>query len=117
LTPQPESATRERIKRPSSLLAKTGSDGTKTSTSILICFYLQEIGVKKILAKDLDENHAKILRRVGATEVIHPEKDPAIRVSRALSRPNMVDFIPLADEFDLVQVEMKSNRSGLPQKF
>jgi len=81
------------------------STGTKISTSILICFYLQEIGVKKILAKALDEDHAKILRRVGATDVIHPEKDSAIRVSRSLSRPNMLDFIPLADEFDLVQVD------------
>lgn len=81
------------------------STGTKISTSILICFYLQEIGVKKILAKALDEDHAKILGRVGATDIIHPEKDSAIRVSRSLSRPNMLDFIPLADDFDLVQVD------------
>ena len=29
------------------------STGTKISTSVLICLYLQEIGVKKILAKAL----------------------------------------------------------------
>lgn len=28
----------------------------------------------------------------------------ALRVSSSLSRPNILDFIPLADEFDLVQV-------------
>jgi trk system potassium uptake protein TrkA len=28
----------------------------------------------------------------------------ALRVSRGLSRPNVLDFIPLSDEFDLVQV-------------
>ena len=80
------------------------STGTKISTSILICLYLQEIGVKKILAKALDEDHGKILKRVGATEIIHPERDMALRISRGLSRPNILDFIPLADEFDLVQV-------------
>lgn len=80
------------------------STGTKISTSILICLYLQEIGIKKILAKALDDDHAKILKRVGATEIIHPERDMALRVSRGLSQPNMLDFIPLADEFDLVQV-------------
>ena len=80
------------------------STGTKISTSILICLHLQEIGVKKILAKALDEDHAKILKRVGATEIIHPERDMALRISRGLSRPNILDFIPLADEFDLVQV-------------
>jgi trk system potassium uptake protein TrkA len=86
------------------------STGTKISTSILICLYLQEIGVKKILAKALDDDHAKILRRVGATEIIHPERDMAMRVSRSLSRPNMLDFIPLAEEFDLIQV-------GPPREF
>ncbi len=80
------------------------STGTKISSSILICLYLQEIGVKKILAKAIDDDHEKILRRVGATEIIHPERDMAVRVARGLSRPNVLDFIPLAEEFDLVQV-------------
>ena len=81
------------------------STGTKISTSILICLFLNEIGVKKILAKALDEDHGQIMKRIGATEIIHPERDMALRVSRGLSRPNILDFIPLADEFDLVQVE------------
>jgi trk system potassium uptake protein TrkA len=88
------------------------STGTKISTSILICLYLQEIGVKKILAKALDEDHGKILKRVGATEIIHPERDMALRVSRGLSRPNVLDFIPLAEDFDLVQVEPPSEFIG-----
>jgi trk system potassium uptake protein TrkA len=88
------------------------STGTKISTSILICLYLQENGVKKILAKALDEDHGKILKRVGATEIIHPERDMALRVSRGLSRPNILDFIPLAEEFDLVQVGPPSEFIG-----
>jgi trk system potassium uptake protein TrkA len=86
------------------------STGTKISNSILICLYLQEAGVRKILAKAIDDDHAKILRRMGATEIIHPERDMAIRVSRNLSRPNVLDFIPLAEEFDMIQV-------GAPQEF
>jgi trk system potassium uptake protein TrkA len=80
------------------------STGTKISTSLLICLYLQEMGVKNILAKAIDEDHGKILRRVGAREVIHPERDMAIRISRSLSRPNILDFVPLADDYDLIQV-------------
>jgi trk system potassium uptake protein TrkA len=80
------------------------STGTKISTSILICLHLQEMGVKTILAKALDEDHEKLLKRVGATEIIHPERDMALRVARGLSTPNVLDFIPLANDFDLVQV-------------
>lgn len=86
------------------------STGTKISTSILICLHLNEIGVKEILAKALDEDHGKILQRVGATQVIHPERDMARRISRGISRPNFLDFIPLTDEFDLIQV-------GPPREF
>lgn len=81
------------------------STGTNISFSIMICLHLGELGVKRILAKALDEDHEKILLRVGATEVVHPERDMALRISRALSRPNLLDFIPLSDEFDLVQLE------------
>ena len=86
------------------------STGTKISSSILICLYLQEMGVRNILVKALDEDHEKILKRVGATQIIHPERDMAVRISKGLSQPNMLDFIPLSDEFDLVQV-------GPPREF
>lgn len=88
------------------------STGTKISNSILICLYLQEIGVKKILAKALDDDHGKILKRVGATGIIFPERDMALRVSRNLSRPNVLDFIPLAEDFDLIQVEPPTDFVG-----
>jgi trk system potassium uptake protein len=80
------------------------STGTKISISILISLHLHEIGVKKILAKALDEDHGKILEKVGATEIIHPEKDMAIRIARGLSTPNILDFVPLEENFNLVQV-------------
>jgi len=86
------------------------STGAKISTSILICLHLQEIGVKKILAKAIDDDHGKILKRVGATEIIHPERDMAIRMSRGLCHPNVIDFIPLAQGFELLQV-------GPPREF
>jgi trk system potassium uptake protein TrkA len=81
------------------------STGTGISISIMICLYLNELGVKRILVKALDDDHGKILLRVGATEIVYPEKDMAIRISRSLSRPNMLDFVPLSDDFDLVQIE------------
>ncbi len=79
------------------------SAGSKISNSILICLHLQEIGVKKILAKALDDDHAKILKKIGATEIIRPEMAMAMRVARGLSTPNILDFIPLAEDYNLLQ--------------
>lgn len=79
--------------------------GTKISESIIICHYLHEMSVKKILVKAFDDDHAIILNRIGATDIIFPERDMAKRVARNLSRPNVLDFIPLSDQFDLIQIE------------
>jgi trk system potassium uptake protein TrkA len=81
------------------------STGTQISISILICLHLQDVGVKKILAKALDEDHARVLKKVGASEIIHPEKDMAVRIARSLTSPNILDFIPLAEDYNLIQVE------------
>lgn len=88
------------------------STGTSISVSVMICLYLGELGVRRILAKALDEDHEKILLRVGATEVVHPERDMAVRVARGLTRPNLLDFIPLSAEFELVQIEAPAQFVG-----
>jgi trk system potassium uptake protein TrkA len=80
------------------------STGDQISTSILICYHLKEIGVKSIVAKSLDDDHAVILKKVGASSTVHPERDMAARIARGLSRPNLMDYVPLEDEYDLVQI-------------
>lgn len=80
------------------------STGTTISASLLICLHLKEMGVENILAKALDDDHAEILRRVGVTEVIHPERDTARRVARSLSTPNLIEFLPLAEGFEMVRI-------------
>ena len=84
------------------------STGTRISVSVMFCLYLHELKVKRILVKALDKDHEQILLRVGATEIIHPERDMAIRISRSLSQSNMLDFIPISAEFNLVQIEPPS---------
>ncbi|MBW2037380.1 MAG: TrkA family potassium uptake protein [Deltaproteobacteria bacterium] len=80
------------------------STGAATSSSILLTLHLHEFGVKKILAKAIDEDHGKILEKVGASEIIYPEKAMAIRVARSLSTPNIMDFILLSEDYNLLQI-------------
>jgi len=80
------------------------STGNEIGISMLICLYLKEMGAKQILAKATNENHGKILKMIGATQIAHPEKEMAIRMARGLSTPNILDFLPLAEGYELVQV-------------
>lgn len=78
--------------------------GNSISNSVLICLHLNELGVSKIIAKALDDDHAKILEKIGATEILRPERDMAMRLARNLSHPNIIDFLPVSDDFEIVQL-------------
>lgn len=69
--------------------------GPEMESSILTVLYLKELGMKRIVAKALNEDHAKILDAVGADEVIFPEKDMAVRTAHRLSNPSVLESLPL----------------------
>ncbi|MDT8422007.1 MAG: TrkA family potassium uptake protein, partial [Desulfuromonadales bacterium] len=77
------------------------STGEHSHLSTLMTLYLKELKVPRIVVKAISEDHGRILDRVGATDVIYPEKDTAIRIARNLSSPNVLEFIPLAEEYSL----------------
>jgi trk system potassium uptake protein TrkA len=78
--------------------------GPEMEASILTVLYLKEMGAKRIVAKALTEDHAKILDSVGATEVIYPEKDMAIKTALKLSCPNVLEYLPLISGFGIQEI-------------
>jgi trk system potassium uptake protein TrkA len=80
------------------------SMGGNESAATLITLYLKEFGVKRIVVKASNEDHGKILSKVGATDVIYPEKDMAIKVARSLSTPDVLDYIPMSGDYLIAEI-------------
>jgi trk system potassium uptake protein TrkA len=80
------------------------STGERSHLSTLITLYLKELKVPRILVKALDEDHGRILEKIGATDIIFPEKDMAIRTARGLASPNVLEYIPLAEDYSITEV-------------
>ena len=78
--------------------------GHEMEASILTTLYLRELGVRKILTKALSEDHAKVLEAVGATEVVYPEKDMAVRTALRLSSPNILEYLPLSNGITIQEI-------------
>lgn len=78
--------------------------GPEMEASILTVLHLHELGMKRIVAKALTEDHAKILEAVGATEVIYPEKDMAIRTALRLTNPNVLECLPLMSGVNIQEI-------------
>jgi len=88
------------------------STGDRSHISTLIVLYLKELKVPRIIAKAISEDHGRILAKVGATDVIFPEKDMAIRVARNMSTPNILENIPLAEDYSLFETEPPAHFLG-----
>lgn len=80
------------------------STGGNTHQATLITLYLKELGCKRIIVKSNDEDHSKILHKVGAHEIIFPEKDMAIKTAHNLISPNILDFLPMVDDYSISEL-------------
>ena len=80
------------------------SVGSKMDTSILITLYMKELKINEIIAKAINEDHAKILEKIGATRIIFPERDMGLRMANTIASPNFLEFIPLTEGFSLIEV-------------
>jgi trk system potassium uptake protein TrkA len=78
--------------------------GTIMQASILATLHLKDLGIKRILAKATSEEHGRILKKVGASEIFFPEKDLAIGVASRLDNPNLLDYLPFIEGYSIVEL-------------
>jgi trk system potassium uptake protein TrkA len=77
--------------------------GSNMLASILTTFHLKEMGVKRVYAKALSEAHGQILSRMGADEILFPEKDLATSLAQRIEKPNMLEYLPSLEEYGIFE--------------
>ncbi len=75
------------------------SFGEDLAASTLATLHLRQLKVKNIIVKAPNEEHKLILEKIGATDVIIPEMDMAKKVAKSLVSPNVMDYIPLSEDY------------------
>jgi len=88
------------------------SAGPNLEPSIIIVLLLKEMGIDRIIAKALSEEHQTILERVGASEVSFPEREVAQKIANRLIYDNMVDYIPLESGYVIEEMVVPDNFNG-----
>ncbi len=78
--------------------------GDDLAASVLATMNLKELGINHIVCKAHDETHRRVLEKLGANQVVIPEKENAARLARSLSSPNVLDYIELSDDYGIVEV-------------
>lgn len=78
--------------------------GVPMEASILATLYLKEMGVNHIVVKAMTNDHAKILEKIGATDVVFAEREMAVKVANSLTSLNIMDFLPLAPDYSIMEI-------------
>ena len=85
--------------------------GKDIENSILATLNVIEMGVKRVIAKVISDDHAKILYKLGA-EVVFPEIEIGRRTALRLCENLAEDILPLSDEFSILQMKTPDALDG-----
>ena len=88
------------------------SFGEDLSASTLLTLYLKEMKVKEIIVKVPNEDYKRILLKVGASEAIIPEREMANKVARSIISPNVLEYLPISEDYTIVELAPPTNFIG-----
>ena len=75
-------------------------------SSLMATMLCKERNISEIVVKAIDERHAEMAKRLGATKVIFSERDMARQVAARLASDNVVDYIELDAEIKILRLEV-----------
>lgn len=78
--------------------------GNDILASGTITLMLKELGVKRVIAKAHDDFHGRMLEKLGADEVLFPERDMGRRIAHNLVSGNIIDYIELSPDYSIAEV-------------
>lgn len=87
--------------------------GSNKEASVLTTVVLREIGVKQIIVRVDDDYYAPIIKKLGATEIISPQKAAGVALANRLGNIDYRDFYKLDDKYSIISILI--NPSFVPQ--
>ncbi|MBM7540431.1 NAD-binding protein [Amphibacillus cookii] len=86
--------------------------GEDIQASILTTLMLKELGIKKITVKAQNDYHEKVLNKIGADQVIHPERDMGRKIAHSIISNNILDHLELSDDHSIVEIKASNKLVG-----
>ena len=88
--------------------------GSHIEASILTTVILKELGVKSIIVRVDDAYYMPIMKKLGASEVIMPQKAAGVALANRLGNEDFKDFYKLDDKYSIVSIVI--NNAYVPEK-
>ena len=78
--------------------------GSDKEAAVLTTVVLREIGVKQIIVRVDDDYYAPIIKKLGATEIISPQKAAGVALANRLGNIDYRDFYKLDDKYSVISI-------------
>lgn len=79
--------------------------GDRSEAAIMATLACKELGIPLIIAKAKNESVAKVLRKIGATQVVIPERDQGTKLALSLVSNNMSEIIELSTSHSILDAK------------
>lgn len=86
--------------------------GSDFSASVLTAMNLKTIGVPYVICKAQNDTHKAILEKIGADQVMIPEREFAAKTARSLTSTDMFEQISLSDEYGIYECKAPASWVG-----
>ncbi|RMG72523.1 MAG: TrkA family potassium uptake protein [Bacteroidetes bacterium] len=86
--------------------------GEDEGASILATALMKQVGVKRLLSRAISPLHQSVLEAMGITEILHPEREAAERLSRRLHLKGVIDAFQLDANYQILEVEVPAYLVG-----
>jgi trk system potassium uptake protein TrkA len=88
--------------------------GERFETSVLLTHYLRELGIPRILVKVANEDQGRILTLIGASDVVQPEQEIAVKIAHLIhySRSKLLDAMALGNGYFALTVQAPASLVG-----
>lgn len=77
--------------------------GDNIQASILSTLILKDLGVKKVTTKAQNSYHGRVLEKIGADIVVHPERDMGRRIAHRLVSSSIVEYLEVSTNHSIIE--------------
>ena len=80
--------------------------------SIMATMLCKEAYVKKIIVKCSDESQCRVMKKIGADEVILPETESGTRLAKNILSSGFIDIADITDNISILEMDIKAEWVG-----
>lgn len=86
--------------------------GEDFQASLVITSHLKSCGAKMVVAKANQDIQADLLNKIGADEVVYPEREMAEKVAVRYTAKNIFDYVPLTADYSIYEIPILPQWAG-----